>query len=496
MTDIISPTYIKKLQTAKMKVPAIFHVSDNLMPADETVREIENVASSPYVFHHISALSDVHSKKGRKNPTGTVVASENYLLPQINDTAPNCGMRFLKTSLTAENLTPEKIEKLFEELVQVIPTKKYIGTEIPFQLVMDICRKGVAPVKKFFGTRVKNEIENSFQQGNFFGKEEVSERDILDAIPRLFLKIGRYRLGILGAAGNHFLDLMQVSGIKDPLLAQKLGIYNGQYIFLIHTGSGLLGQYASYFYTPKVKEHLSQQIILQLGKMTFDSQKKQVYRALSKKIKNFKDRHDFFAYYDNTLEGGMFLTAHNAAANQGFANRAILTHQLDQAIEKTLGVNPELDLLYDMPHVFIHRESHFGKDLWIHRNGSVRANGPKRMLLHPLFSQTGEPVFIPSSMSTPAYLGVGTDENELTFFSASHGTGRRRDPEENKAENKKELLQKMGEKGVRLFNAKSRGVVLQDSAYYKDVEEVIAGMEANKIIKTVARMKPIAVLMY
>lgn len=482
-----------------MKIPAIFHVSDDLMPNDDTIREIENVASSPYVFHHISALSDVHSKKGRKNPTGTVVASEKYLLPQINDTAPNCGMRFLKTNLASEDLTPKKIEKLFEELTQVIPTKKYIGTKIPFQLVMDICRKGVAPVKKFFGTRTKNEIENSFQQGNFFsasGGGYPSERDILDSIPRLFLKIGRYRLGILGAAGNHFLDLMQVTGIKDFVLAKKLGIYNGQYIFLLHTGSGLLGQYASYFYTPKVKEHFSQKVILQLGKMTFDSQKKQVYKALAQKMKQYKDSEKFFAYYENSLEGGMFLTAHNAAANQGFANRAILTHQLDQAIEKTLGVNPELDLLYDMPHVFIHRESHFGKDLWIHRNGSVRANGPKRMANHPLFSQTGEPVFIPSSMSTPAYLGVGTDENELTFFSASHGTGRRRNPEENKVENKKELLQKMEKQGVRLFNAKSKGVILQDSTYYKDVDEVIAGMEANKIIRTVAKMEPVAVLMY
>jgi len=504
MTAIISPAYFKRLKTEKMKVPAIFHVSDDLMPADATIREIENVASSPYVFHHISAMSDVHSKKGRKNPTGTVVASEKYLLPQINDTAPNCGMRFLKTNLTDADLTPGKIEKLFEELIEVIPTKKYIGTQIPFQLVMDICRKGVAPVKKFFGTRTKNEIENSFQQGNFFSAEGgsasgggyPSERDILDSIPRLFLKIGRYRLGILGAAGNHFLDLMQITGIKDPLLAQKLGVYNGQYIFLLHTGSGLMGQYASYFYTPKEKEHFSQKIILQLGKMTFDSQKKQVYKALEQKINQYKDSEKFFAYYANSLEGAMFLTAHNAAANQGFANRAILTHHLDQAIEKTLGVNPELDLLYDMPHVFIHRESHFGKDLWIHRNGSVRANGPRRMLSHPLFSQTGEPVFIPSSMSTPAYLGVGTDENELTFFSASHGTGRRRNPEANKAENKQELLQKMERKGVRLFNAKSKGVVLQDSSYYKDVEEVIAGMEANRIIKTVARMEPVAVLMY
>ncbi|HHE45966.1 MAG TPA: hypothetical protein ENL05_01300, partial [Candidatus Moranbacteria bacterium] len=152
--------------------------------------------------------------------------------------------------------------------------------------------------------------------------------------------------------------------------------------------------------------------------------------------------------------------------------------------------------LYDMPHVFIDREKHFGKALWIHRNGSTRANGPKRMSHHPIFSQTGEPAFIPSSMSTPAYLGVGTDENESTFFSASHGTGRRKKPASDAVLKKTDLFEKMEHRQVKLYNAKSKGAIMQDSAYYKDVEEVITGMEDNKIIKAVAKMEPVAVLMY
>lgn len=479
----------------EMKIPAILHVSDDLMPNDSTLEEIANVASEPYVFHHVAAMSDVHSKKGRKNPTGTVVASEKYLLPQINDTAPNCGMRFLKTNLTDDDFGETGVEHLFNELVKVIPTKTYVGTKIPYSLVMDICRKGIAPVKKYFKTRTKNEIENTYKNGNFFD-EEVSERDITDVIPKLFLNIGKYRLGILGAAGNHFLDLMKITEIKDPEIAKKFGIDEGQYIFLMHTGSGLLGQYASYFYTPKKKEHLSQRIILELGKLGFKSQLSRIYKSLSRRIARYKDKKEFFAYDASTMEGKMYLRSHNAAANQGFANRAILTHHLDTAIEKVFGKDPELDLLYDMPHVFVDRENHFGKDLWIHRNGTVRANGPKRMAHHPTFSVTGEPVFIPSSMSTPAYLAVGTDENESSFFSASHGTGRRKTPGHDTPDNKEDLFDKMKEKEVKLFNAKSKGVILQDSAYYKNVEEVIAGMEENKIVKVVAKMEPVAVLMY
>jgi tRNA-splicing ligase RtcB len=484
----------KKFQTDAMQVPAILHVSNNLMPSDNTLEEIEKTASSGYLFHHFVALSDVHSKKGRKNPAGTVIATENFFLPQINDTAPNCGMRFLKSNLTDTDLTPENIDKLFKALIKQIPTKAYIGTKIPYSLVMDICQKGIAPVMKYFRTKTKNELENTFKSGNF--SENVSEKDILDSIPKLFLHIGKYRLGILGAAGNHFLDLMKITDLKNPTMAKKLGISVGQYIFLMHTGSGLFGQYASYFYTPKKKEHLSQQAVLGLGKLTFKSNQSTTHQALEKKIDNYKNKPEYIAYDQNSPEGKLFITAHRAAANHGFANRTILTNNLYATIEKTLGKDPELDLLYDMPHVFIDQEEHFGKKVWVHRNNASRAFGPKKMTHHPIFSQTGEPAFIPSSMSTPAYLALGTDNNESTFFSSAHGTGRKKNPSTDKAITKEALFQKMKAKNIKLYNAKSSGVIMQDSAYYKDIEEVITGMESNDIIKVVAKMEPLAVLMY
>jgi tRNA-splicing ligase RtcB len=485
----------KQFQTDKMKVPAILHVSDDLMPNEDTLEEIEQTAASGYVFHHFAAMSDVHSKKGRKNPAGTVVPAKGYFLPQINDTSPNCGMRFLKTNLTDADLSSENIDKLFNALLGPIPTKAYVGTTVPYSLVMDICRKGTEPVTKYFQTKTKNEIENTFKSGNL-SEDGISEKDILDAIPKLFFWIGKYRLGILGAAGNHFLDLMKVTDVKDETLAEKMGVKKGQYIFLMHTGSGLFGQYASYLYTPKEKEHFSQKVILELGKMTFRPKDKKAFKELNKKIEEYKNKTEYIAYREDSPEGRMFITAHRAAANHGFANRTILTHNLDQTIEKVLGVSPGLDLLYDMPHVFVDKENHYGSDVWVHRNNASRAFGPARMKNHPLFRETGEPVFIPSSMSTPAYLAVGTDENESTFFSAPHGTGRSKYPKSDKAATKDELFAKMEKRKVKLFNAKSKGVVFQDASYYKDVEEVVAGMEENKIVKPVAKMDPVAVLMY
>ncbi len=486
----------KQYQTEIMKVPVIFHASDELLPNEETFSQLENLASDKRIFHHIAALSDVHSKKGRKNPTGTVVASKNYLFPQINDTAPNCGMRFLRTDLDENNLSEDKIDLIFKKLVKVVPTKKHIGTKIPFSLVMEICTKGISPLLQYIEAKTKNEIENCFFNGNFFQKEEITNRDILNVIPKLFLRIARYRLGILGAAGNHFLDLMKVSEIIDEKTASEFNLRKGQYIFLLHTGSGLLGQYASYMYTPKEKEHLSQKIVLKIGTSFFDSQLKKVYCRINHKLKSWKKNERFLGYEDESLEARMFWRAHCAAANFGFANRSMITHNLNLALTEAIGRQVEMDMLYDAPHISIIREKHFGQDVWVHRNGAVRACGPASMTFHPLFSRTGEPIFIPSSMSTPAYLGVGTDENESTFFSAGHGTGRRKIVNEDKPKNKCELFEKIKERKVRLYNAKSKGVIYQDSAYYKDVEEVIEGMVENKIVKVVAKMEPVAVLMY
>ncbi|EKE16298.1 MAG: hypothetical protein ACD_11C00020G0003 [uncultured bacterium] len=489
-------THLQEFQNDGMNVPVIFHTSEDLLPNDATFDQLENLAKDERLFHHIAAMSDVHPKKGRKNPTGTAIATKNILLPQINDTAPNCGMRLIKTNLTIENTTEKQIDAIFKELVNVIPTKKYIGTPIPYNLSLEVARLGIEPLLKHFKTRTKNEIENTFSNGNLFKNDPATVRDILDAVPSLFFHIGKYRLGILGAAGNHFLDLMKITEIRDKDIAEKFGIKEGQYIFLLHTGSGLLGQYASYMYTPKKKEHLSQQIILKLGTFFFNSQKKKIYSKIAKQIEEYKNKEEFIGYKDNSLEGKMFFTAHRAAANFGFANRTVLTHHLDNAIEKVLGKSAELDLLYDNTHISIEKERHFNEDIWIHRNGAVRANGPSRMNGHPLFSKTGEPVFIPSSMSTPAYLAVGIDKNETTFFSAGHGTGRRKEANTNIPHNKEELMEKIAKNNVKLYNAKSKGVIQQDSAYYKDIEEVISGMEENKVVNIVAKMQPVAVLMY
>jgi tRNA-splicing ligase RtcB len=133
----------------------------------------------------------------------------------------------------------------------------------------------------------------------------------------------------------------------------------------------------------------------------------------------------------------------------------------------------------------------------VHRNGTSRAYGPSRMQDHPLFRETGEPAFIPSSMSTEAYLCVGTDENASGFYSCNHGAGKSSQKTENIIpQNKKELDKKLADKGVKLYNGNSSKVIEQDSSHYKRAEDVIASVMENNIAKPVAKLQPISVIMY
>lgn len=484
-------------KTDKMDVPARFFMSEDLLPEEKTFAQSEDVASNAGIlFRHTVAMPDVCSKPGRKNASGTTIVSDKFILPQVNDSDPNCGMRLVKTSLNEDNITEEEIQKLFEKLVETVPTKKFVGTKVSFNTVVDICRRGTIAAVEALGIKTKNELENSQYGGNFFG-QEMSRQDVFDAIPKLYMHFAKYRLGILGAAGNHFLDLMKVGEIIDPVMAEKFGIKKGQYLLMVHTGSGILGQYTMYTHTAKKAEHLSQAIMVALGRLTFQTTKKEVYQKMQEKIARHMKKDDSLLTYDGDGEDGkLYMNARAAASNFGTANRAVIIHNIANTMKEVLGREVEMDLIYDLPHISVTKENHFGKDVWVHRSNTSRAYGPSKMTDHPIYKETGEPVFIPSSMATDAYICTGTDRNDESFYSAPHGTGKGKNVGEKSVESKEQLFAKMNEKGVKLYNAKSSIILNQDSARYKSIDRVMEGVQANGIAHVVAKMKPVAVIMY
>ncbi len=487
-----------ELQTPKMKVPVVFHIGDKLMPGRETLLQLESVAGNDAVFHHIAAMADVHSKPGRKNATGTTVTSEHHILPQVNDSDPACGMRLVRLDLDDTNITPEQIDAIFQEATKTVPTKKYVGTVLPFRVIIDILRLGVAPLVSYLNIKTKHEAENSIDRGNFFDTPP-SRRDIKNIIPSLFLFFAQFRAGIIGAAGNHFLDLMKVTDIIDPAVAEKFNLRIGQYLLMVHCGSGILGQYTMYMFTAKKREHLSTAILMNLGRFFWRTPHRKTIETIAEKIRQSDHgKKEPLITFDGTgADGSLYMQARKACSNFAHANRATITHNFITTAQKVLGREIDADLLYDMPHILVSQEEHYEKNLWVHRNGTSRAYGPARMSDHPLFKDTGEPAFIPTSMSTEAYLCVGQDGNMSSFYSCNHGAGKgTKNSDDQVPTSREELQQKMQSRGVKLYNGRSEKVIEQDASQYKRAEDVIESVVANEIVKPVVKLQPVSVIMY
>lgn len=487
-----------EFQTEKMKVPALFHISEKLMPGEETFAQLESVASNDAIFRHIAAMADVHSKPGRKNATGTTVTSEHHILPQLNDSDPACGMRIVRLDLDEDNVTPEEIDKIFQAATKTVPTKQYVGTVLPFSVILDICRGGIQALIDYLGIKTKNEALNSIDRGNFFA-EAPSRRAIMSFIPPLFLFFAQFRAGIIGAAGNHFLDLMKVTDVMDAETAAKLNLRKGQYLLMVHCGSGILGQYTMYMFTAKKREHKSTAVMMTLGRLFWLTRYKKTIKAIARKIKasDFGKKEPLIEFAGDGEDGWLYMQARNACSNFAHANRATITHNFINTAEKVLGRPVEADLLYDMPHILVSQEEHYGKDIWVHRNGTSRAYGPERIQDHPVFKDTGEPAFIPTSMSTEAYLCVGQDGNATSYFSCNHGAGKAAKKSDDVVpQNKAELDQKLAGRGVKLYNGRSSKVIEQDASHYKRAEDVIESVVENEIVKPVVKMQPISVIMY
>ena len=93
-------------------------------------------------------------------------------------------------------------------------------------------------------------------------------------------------------------------------------------------------------------------------------------------------------------------------------NRMLMLHQTIQAISETLKRTvKELSPRIECRHNYVRWENHKGRNVLVTRKGAVSA-------------RSGELGIIPSSMGQPSFIVAGKG-NPDSFFSCSHGTGRK-----------------------------------------------------------------------
>ncbi len=76
---------------------------------ESAMRQIENLASLPFLFHHLAIMPDVHAGQGM--PIGGVLASVDAVVPNAVGVDIGCGMCAMKTNWLVSDIAPEVLRK-------------------------------------------------------------------------------------------------------------------------------------------------------------------------------------------------------------------------------------------------------------------------------------------------------------------------------------------------------------------------------------------------
>jgi len=322
-------------------------------------------------------------------------------------------------------------------------------------------------VSKGYGTT--DDLEHTEERGALAGARA-------SAVSPRAKKRGTRQLGTLGA-GNHFVEIGEVVEVYDEAVAQQFGVYPGQAVLWIHTGSRGLGHQVC---TDYVNAHRS---------------------AVAKYGIRLADR-ELVCAPVNSPEGQDYMAAMACAANYAWANRQLILHLTRTILNEILAPRFKhfhLTLIYDIAHNIAKAEEYVidGRPtkVIVHRKGATRSFGPGHPKLPDDYRAVGQPVLVPGDMGTASYLLVGTAEAaEKSFSSTCHGAGRvmSRRAAKKKARGE-DVQQRLAEAGITV-RGPWKGLAEEAPHAYKDIDRVVNVVHKAGLARKVARMVPLGVI--
>jgi len=451
-----------------MLVDATIFASEQIRMEKGAVRQLADGASIPGVRRAL-ATPDIH--QGYGVPIGCVLGMEGTVVPAAVGYDINCGMRVLTTSLCAADTDLKQLATSIRRDVPLGEGKTNIALpRSDLELVLARGVSGLLDIKRR-GHKVWETWDSEEERSNILRIEDCGSLDgNPGAVGLKALERGSAQLGTLGG-GNHFIELQEVSEIADPSLAARFGLFIGQLVIMIHSGSRGLGH--------------------QVGGD---------YMKTAAKLTGGKSP---VAYLEvDSKEGRRYLGAMQAAANFAFVNRHLIGLLVARNITFHYPETP-VRLLYDVPHNIAKFELHGGRTLLVHRKGATRAFGPRRMV-GSSFADTGQPVLIPGSMGTSSYILAGVDGAGASLNSVNHGAGRAMSRTEAGGKWRKgkmvrppavsdeDFRRAMGD--VFLIAESKRTMKEEAPQAYKDIDQVMETVLGAGLANCVARTRPLAVL--
>ncbi len=456
-----------------MRVPARIYADDALLEAalqDRSVEQLVNTACLPGVVKYVLAMPDIH--QGYGPPIGGVAAmnvKDGVISPGAVGYDINCGVRLLRSNLEAAQIKP-LMDELMDALYNTVPSGVGRGGDVHLSgRDMDKVLEEGVPWLVSRGHGRPEDIAYCEEQGALSGARA-------SAVSPKAKKRGSNQLGTLGA-GNHFVEVGEVVEVFDEAAAEKFGVFAGQAVLWIHSGSRGLGHQVCTDYVGRLQS------------------------AVSKYGIRLPDRELVCAPVDSP-EGKEYFAAMASAANYAWANRHLLMQRAREVLEQLLAPrlgNVGLRLVYDIAHNIAKIEE-FDIDgrrvkVVVHRKGATRSFGPENQALPAEYRDTGQPVLVPGDMGTASYLLVGTTEAaEKSFSSTCHGAGRvmSRHAAMRKMHGQ-QVQQQLRQEGITV-RGPWKGLAEEAPHAYKDIDRVVNVVHKAGLARKVARMVPLGVM--
>jgi tRNA-splicing ligase RtcB len=456
-----------------MRVDALLISSDKLIEfvsKDKALEQLLWVATLPGIVKYSIGMPDIH--QGYAFPIGGVGAflyDGGVVSPGGVGFDINCGVRVIKTNLKYEDIK-DSLEELGKTLFKTIPAG--LGSTSEYTFSIDESKRAMKlgiewAVEKGFAK--KDDLENVEDYGRLEGDP--------DCVSKHAIERGREEFGTLGA-GNHFLEVDRVVEIYDKELAKAWGLFEGQIVIWIHTGSRGLGHQIATDYLDLMRPKMD----------------KFGFKLVDRDSVYFPIKEDLSQRY---------LLAMGAAANFAWVNRQVLTYLTRKAFSKVFGMDYErlgMEILYDVAHNIAKLEEYEvnGKvqTLLVHRKGATRSFPKGHPKLKGKFKETGQPVLLPGDMKRGSYILVGSEKSiKETFGSVAHGAGRLLSRHQAVKQITFEDVKGELEKESILLYATDKVVAREEAPEaYKNIDLVVEPIVGEGLANLVARSKPLIVV--
>jgi tRNA-splicing ligase RtcB len=175
---------------------------------EKSERQLVNLASLPFIHHHVAAMPDVHAGIGAT--IGTVIATHKAIIPAAVGVDIGCGMLACRLSLTANDLDEKSLKKVFMQISRDVPVGRgqhrdadvLSGAVSPFVARLDKMTEKYPELLKAFGKFSKwmNQM-GTLGSGNHFIEVCLDESD------GVWVMLHSGSRGIGNALAAYFIEL-------------------------------------------------------------------------------------------------------------------------------------------------------------------------------------------------------------------------------------------------------------------------------------------------